>query len=234
MLSELLTCKKIFMIKLVILDMDGLLIDTEPYWQETERKVFAEFGIHITEEMQHATFGLRTDEQIKYWYDFQPWKNADLKEVESRYHQIILSFFKEKAELMEGAEYILDFFSEKSIRMALASSSNMKLIETFVDRFNFRKRFEFLFSAEDEPYGKPHPAVYLSSASKAGVQPTSCLAFEDSLNGVIAAKAAKMRVVSVPDKRHFDFPGYGIADLKISSLTHFTEENFRSLNSYAS
>lgn len=219
------------MIELVIFDMDGLLIDTEPYWQETERKVFSEYGIHITEEMQHATFGLRTDEQIEYWYNYKPWENADLKEVENRYNQIIQLYFEENAELMEGAEYILDFFSKKNIKMALASSSNMKLIETFVDRFNFRDRFEFLYSAENEKYGKPHPAVYIASARKGNVYPTKCLAFEDSLNGVIAGKAAKMKVVSVPDKKHYNYPGYGVADLKLESLLNFREEDFLKINS---
>ena len=61
------------MIEAVIFDMDGLLIDSEPYWQETERKLMAELGIIINEDMQKLTFGLRTDEQIKYWYKKFPW-----------------------------------------------------------------------------------------------------------------------------------------------------------------
>jgi sugar-phosphatase len=217
------------MLDLVIFDMDGLLIDTEPYWQATEREVFADYGIEITEEMQHATFGLRTDEQIHYWYNYKPWKNPDFKEVENRYNEIIKEFFEEKARLMEGAEYILEFFEEKAMKMALASSSSMDLINTLVDRFHFRERFSILYSAEIEEYGKPHPAVYLATAKKMEVHPSSCLAFEDSLNGVIAAKAAKMKVVAVPDGRHFELPGYGIADLKLKNLTEFNQEKLENL-----
>lgn len=209
--------------------MDGLLIDTEPYWQATEREVFAGYGIDIEEDMQHATFGLRTDEQIQYWYNYKPWKNPDFEEVENRYNKTILEYFEKKAELMEGARYILDFFAGEGIRLALASSSSMELIDKFVDRFGFRNRFSLLYSAENEEYGKPHPAVYLSTASRMKVHPSSCLAFEDSLNGVIAARAAKIKVVAVPDRRHFNLPGYGIADLKLKSLKEFDQSKFDNL-----
>lgn len=212
--------------ELIIFDMDGLLIDTEPYWQATEREVFADYGIDITEDMQHATFGLRTDEQIQYWYNYKPWKNPDFKEVENRYNTIIRKFFEEEAQLMDGAEFILGFFEDKAMKMALASSSSMELINTFVDRFQFRDKFSILYSAESEDYGKPHPAVYLSTAKKMSIHPSSCLAFEDSLNGVIAAKAALMKVVAVPDGRHYEFPGYGIADLKLRTLKEFNQEKF--------
>ncbi len=217
------------MLKLVIFDMDGLLIDTEPFWQETERKVFSEYGLKITEDMQHATFGLRTDEQIRYWYDYQPWENPDFSEVENKYNEIIKSFFENDAELMEGAEEILDFFGKQDIEMALASSSSMELINAFVDRFRLRDEFSLLYSAENEKYGKPHPAVYLSTAEKFGFHPSRCLAFEDSLNGVIAAKAARMKVVAVPDEKHLHLPGYAIADMKLSSLKEFNNDKLKQI-----
>lgn len=219
------------MIRLVVFDMDGLLIDTEPFWQETERKVFAAYGLDISEEMQHATFGLRTDEQIRHWYGYQPWDNPDLKEVEKKYNDTIKVFFQNKARLMEGAEEILDFFSRTDLKMALASSSSMDLINTFVDRFGLRNKFSLLYSAENEKYGKPHPAVYISTADKFGFHPSHCLAFEDSLNGVIAAKAARMKVVAVPDKKHFHMDGYGIADMKLSSLKEFDRNKYLQLTS---
>ena len=201
--------------------MDGLLIDTEPFWQKTERKIMSRLGINLTPEMQKATFGLRTDEQIRYWYSRFPWPQPDFEGIEKEYDRALLGFFREEATLMEGAGYILDLFASTGLKMALASSSSMDLINTFTDRFQLRKYFDLVYSAEHETYGKPHPAVYLSTASHLGTDASRCLAFEDSLNGLISAKAALMHVVAVPDPAHFDNPGYGLADIKLKSLLEF-------------
>ncbi len=201
--------------------MDGLLIDTEPYWQETERMVFGRRGIDITPEMQKATFGLRTDEAISYWYSRYPWPDPDFSAIEKEYDERILKYFRKEASLMDGAEYILDLFASTGLKMALASSSSTELIDTFLDRFGLRKYFELTYSAGDEVYGKPHPAVYLSAATQLGTHPSRCLAFEDSLNGLISAKAAQMKVIAVPDAGHFGDPGYGLADIKLKSLKEF-------------
>ncbi len=84
-------------------------------------------------------------------------------------------------------------------------------------------------SAEWEPLGKPHPGAYLTTAAKLGVDPTACLAFEDSFNGAISAKAARMRVVAVPEPAALDSPRWGFCDLVLRSLTAFDESTLRSI-----
>lgn len=217
------------MIKAVIFDMDGLLIDSEPFWQKTEKQIMAELGINITTEMQEATFGLRTDEQLHFWHQKFPWSDPDFKAMGEKYENIILDFFKNEAVLMDGADYILNFFKEKKIITALASSSSMELINGFIDKFDLRNYFQILNSAETEKYGKPHPSVYLETAKKLKTSPTECLAFEDSLHGVIAAKAAKMKVVAVPPNHKFEMEEYSIANLKINSLHDFTDNEYNKL-----
>ena len=163
--------------------MDGLLIDTEPHWQEVERMVMAEVGVTITAEMQNITLGLRCDEQIKYWYDRSPWENADFKSMELRYDKIMLEFFTDEAVMMSGAKEALDFFKRKGLPMALASSSTMDLINAFLKKFDLLHYFTEIVSAEFEKYGKPHPGVYLETARRLNVDTSSCLALEDSFHG---------------------------------------------------
>ena len=210
------------MIKAVIIDMDGLLINTEPYWQVTEREVFGDLGIDITEQMQVATYGLRSDEVIRYWYGQYPWKGERLEDVEERYNNRMLDYFRSEAELMKGARSALDFISSKGWPVALASSSNMQLINAFLDKFGFHHYFSEVYSAEFEQYGKPHPAVYLETARRLHVDPVNCLALEDSFHGLIAAKAARMMTIAVPE--HADDKRFGAADVVLGSLLELNDD----------
>lgn len=217
------------MTKAVIFDMDGLLIDSEPFWQKTERQIMAELGIIITTEMQEATFALRTDEQIQYWHKKFPWSDPDFDAMVKKYEDTMLDFFYKEAVLMEGVIHILNFFKEKKLKIALASSSSMILINAFIDKFNLRNTFQVLNSAETEKYGKPHPSIYLKTAQKLKTSTIECLAFEDSLYGVIAAKAAKIKVVAVPPQDKFHMEEYSIANLKINSLKEFSDIEYNQL-----
>lgn len=218
------------MIDAVIFDMDGLLLNSEFYWQKMEIKLISEVGITVTPEMQKNTLGFRTDEMLRYWYNFKPWDNPDFKKMEQQYEKSVLDFYLNESELMDGAIYILDFFRDKKLKLGLASSSPLLLINAFLKRFDLKSRFEVICSAESEEFGKPHPVVYVKTARMLGVHPSSCLAFEDSFFGLLAAKSAMMKVVVVPDSKHFDDPRFVIADLKLDSLFKFTEKEFQVLN----
>ncbi|MFZ5939794.1 MAG: hexitol phosphatase HxpB [Bacteroidota bacterium] len=217
-------------IRAVIFDMDGLLIDSEPFWQKAEKEIFRELGIDLTEEMMVATMGLRTDELIRYWYHYHPWEKPGLREIADRFTRTMIDFFVREGKLMEGVHHALEFFSDRGLPLALASSSDMELIRAFLDKFGLEKMFSIVYSAEFEKYGKPHPAVYMETAKRMAVEPVNCLAIEDSFHGMIAAKAARMKVIVIPETKDRMNPRFGAADIRLGSLNDIDDEIFGKLN----
>ncbi len=127
-----------------------------------------------------------------------------------------------RGELMAGAQEAIEILHQHGLQLAIASSSPRSLIEAVVRKFGLDEYFSVLHSAEDEEAGKPDPAVYLSTMSMLNVEPTDCVALEDSLSGIRAAKAAGARVVAVPDPEVAHDPGFGEADIVLSSLEEFS------------
>lgn len=101
------------------------------------------------------------------------------------------------------------------------------MLEKVLTMFDLRDSFDALASAEKLPYSKPHPQVYLDCAAKLGIDPLSCVALEDSVNGMIASKAARMRSIVVPAHENQDDPRFVLADVKLSSLTELTAVHLR-------
>jgi len=218
------------MIKAVIFDLDGIIIESEPLWKEVEKKVFAGIGLNLTTDMCRRTVGLDTYDTIKFWYSEKPWAGKDFDRI---YHDIIEAMrvtMKEKVELKEGFLETLQMIKRKSLPVAVATSSPQVLINTALKKFGIFGEFDILNSSEKEKYGKPHPGVYLTTALKLETDPRNCLAFEDSFNGAIAAKAARMKVVAVPDSGDIKDKRFDFSDLKLSSLLEFTEEKFSQLD----
>ncbi len=212
------------MIKAVIFDMDGVLIDSEPFWQESEIDAFERVGLRLTQEMCLATMGLRIDEVVAYWHRRHPWADYRPGEMEARIIDGVVERILTRGEAKEGVEPALAFFRERELKIALASSSAYRLIRAVLDRFQLAAEFDCVHSAEEEEYGKPHPGVYLTTARKLGVSPVECLAIEDSFNGVLAAKAARMKCVAIPDATMRHDPRFVIADVILGSLAEVNEE----------
>jgi mannitol-1-/sugar-/sorbitol-6-/2-deoxyglucose-6-phosphatase len=210
----------------IIFDMDGLLIDSEPLWQQAEIASFAEVGITLTREMCRQTMGLRSDEMVKYWFDRCPWAGRSLKEIELLILGRLERLIRDESKPMIGAIELVRRFEKAGLDMAIASSSPLQVIEAVADRFGIANSICVMRSAESQVYGKPHPGVFLDTASDLGRAPGSCVVFEDSITGVIAGKAAKMITIAVPDKAMFDRPEFSIADLKMTTLLDFDERCF--------
>jgi beta-phosphoglucomutase-like phosphatase (HAD superfamily) len=206
------------MIKAVIYDMDGLIVDSEPYWRKSMMKVLATVGLHLTEEQCAMTTGLRFDHVLEYWFEKYPWDSKSIIEVHEEVLGEMGQAILHEAPLLPGVFESIGLFQSKGYKLAIASSSAMRLIRACVHRLKGENIFEAIISAEHEEYGKPHPAVFLKTAKDLKVNPLDCLVLEDSLMGVVAAKAARMQCVAIPAPESFDNAKFAIADWKLKSL----------------
>jgi HAD superfamily hydrolase (TIGR01509 family) len=216
-------------IQAVILDMDGILIDSERHWQLTERAIFAEMGIHLSDELLVQTRGLRTEEMVAHWSARFSMDGTDSGALMKDYDRRMVETMKREVPLMDGARELIAMFREMGLPVALATCSTQEHIDAVMEKHGLRASFDLLVSAAVDMPGKPHPEVFLRTASLLKVDPTSCMVFEDSFNGVIAAKAARMKVVAMPDLSESGQERFGAADLKIRSLCDFTLETFQKL-----
>ncbi|MEL6927260.1 MAG: hexitol phosphatase HxpB [Cyanobacteria bacterium J06600_6] len=218
------------MIKAVIFDMDGLLIDSEPLWQEAEILVFKQVGISLTSELCQRTQGLRIDEVVDYWYQRYPWTNLSKPEVEELIVSQVIKLIQLKGEALPGIEQAIAFVESKNIKIALASSSAIIIIQAALSKLGLTDTFAEVYSAESEILGKPHPGVYLTTAKQIDVAPQSCLAIEDSLNGVLAAKAAQMQCIAIPEQIQQGNPKFAIADCILKSLEELDDSVWNKFN----
>lgn len=212
------------MIETVIFDMDGLLIDSEPLWGRAMATVFAEMNIFLEEEDYAKTTGQRTSEVVEYWHSHFGWKEKSSEQVAAEILDEVTRLILAEGRMMDGVVEVLNFFKQKQFKTGLASSSPLALIQTALQHFKLAPYFDAVHSGEHQDFGKPHPSVYLSCAAELGTNPVHCLVFEDSITGLIAAKAARMKAIAVPEKRNWNDPRYVLADIKLSSLKEFKEE----------
>lgn len=214
------------MLRAAIFDLDGLLIDSEPLWQRAEHELFATVGLQLSEAEMAETTGLRIDEVVALRHRQQPWETPSVEQLSEHIVARVVALVLAEGHAKPGGGRAIAMCARAGLRLGVASSSPLRLIEASLARLGLRDRFAEVVSAEREPFGKPHPAVFLTAASRLGVAPTECLVFEDSLNGLIAAKAARMICVAVPERAD---PRLAIADLVLPSLEAFDDDALATL-----
>jgi mannitol-1-/sugar-/sorbitol-6-/2-deoxyglucose-6-phosphatase len=186
----------------VIFDMDGVLIDSEHLWRKAMITAFLEYGMPLTENDCRKTMGMRIGEVINLWLNHFK-KPAQLAaSLEERIIRLLLNLIDSEGKVIEGIPRLIDYCSEKQLKLGLATSSSHELMEAVLVKTGLKEIIRVAVSAEKMRYAKPHPEVFLACALELAVLPEKCLVIEDSLNGVIAAKAARMTVVAVPDDEH--------------------------------
>ncbi|CAG5082586.1 hexitol phosphatase HxpB [Parvicella tangerina] len=206
-----------------IFDMDGLLIDSEPFWRAAEIKVFSSLGIPFNEEMCRQTVGMRIDEVVNYWNN-ELALNMPIHSTANNIVDELISLVKRDGIALPGVYATLENLKANDRKIALASSSQMRIIEEVTEKLNIQDFFSVLHSAEFEKYGKPSPDVFLTTAKKLGVSPMECVVYEDSKNGMRAGIAAKMKTIIIPEFPEPHLSWHDEADIKWSSLEKFSLE----------
>ena len=203
----------------VIFDMDGVLVDGEPLHYEVVRRLLAE---------EHVTFG-EADYQRYLGTTLESTWN-DLREryglsrsygwYADAYHREVVRSYREDAELLPGAEALLERLGEAAVPLALASSSNREWVDAALDSLGLRRFFEQTVAGDEVARGKPDPEIYLRAAERLGAAPERCLAVEDAPSGIASARAAGMSVVAVRTPMTANLP---LADATwiIDSLSEF-------------
>lgn len=206
-----------------IFDMDGLLIDSEPLWDQAELEVIASLGVDISRRDELPDMlGLRIDLVVDLWFAQQPWQGPGRAEVTALIINRAIQLVEASQPLLPGAREAVALCKAQGLKIGLASASPLRMLEKVLAMFDLRDQFDALSSAESLPYSKPHPQVYLNCAASLGVDPMACVALEDSVNGMIASKAARMRSIVVPAEENRNDPRFVLADVRLTTLSSLT------------
>jgi HAD superfamily hydrolase (TIGR01509 family) len=212
----------------VVFDLDGVLVDSEAVWDDVRRQFTEEHGGRWHENAQRDMMGMSSTEWSRYVRD-RLGVRMKPEEISAAVADEVADQYREHLPLLPGAV--------KSVRalavewpLGLASSSNRHVIDLVLEEAGIANDFQATVSSEEVGAGKPAPDVYLAAAERLGVEPSACVAIEDSTNGIRSAHSAEMAVIAVPNQ---DFPpepeALALTSVVLDSLEELSPERIRGL-----
>src|SRR5437867_8787622 len=187
----------------VIFDLDGVLADSEPWWNEIDAKLLGEYGVIYRGEYHRNVLGVSYRLAIEF-YKKAFGLSVPTEELMRRRGEIAEEFFAKRIGLFPSTRSTLEELRQMNRRLAVATSSVSGSARPFLDRHRLTAFFDVIVTGEEIERGKPAPDIYLRAAAKLCVPVDACLVIEDALSGIAAAKAAGMRVAAIPDTRFVD------------------------------
>lgn len=191
----------------VILDLDGVLADSEPWWKEIDAKLLSEYGVIYRGEYHRDVLGVSYRLAVEF-YKKAFGLSASIEELMRRRGEIATEFFANRVGLFPSTKRTLERLRDMKVRLAIATSSVSASARPFLDRHGLTPFFDGIVTGDEIERGKPDPDIYLRAAKKLGIGADACLVIEDALSGITAGKAAGMRVAAIPDRRFVDARDY--------------------------
>lgn len=203
-------------IQAVIFDMDGVIVDSEPFHVEAEIETMKRNGVDISAgdlaKYLGTTAEFMFEDLIKRYGMNKSWEQLN-QEKEA----IFLPLLKEKVEPIEGVLELIDFLIKRNLKLALATSSKRDLMDVVLDKFDLGHKFDAVVCADDVEKSKPDPEIFLKAAKKIAIPPESCLVIEDAPLGVLAANRAGMTSVAYQSRSKYK-QDFSKADQIVSKL----------------
>jgi HAD superfamily hydrolase (TIGR01509 family) len=188
------------LLRSIIFDLDGVLADSEPWWNQIDAKLLAEYGVKYCGEYHQNVLGVSYRLAVEF-YKKAFGLSLPTEEMMRRRGEIATEFFANRVGLFPHVKEVLEELRHMKLYLAVATSSVSASARPFLDRHQVTGFFEVIVAGEEVEHGKPAPDIYLCAAHHLGISADACLVVEDALPGVAAAKAAKMRVAAIPDRR---------------------------------
>ncbi len=210
------------MLKAILFDMDGVIVDTEPLHRKAYFKMFEDVDIDVTEALFTSFTGQATYQICECLCD-----TFDLSESPQELVRLKRRHFKylfendQSLQLIDGVLDLIKDYHKNGLKLVLASSASMPNINRIFERFNLNHYFLAKLSGADLKASKPHPEIFIKAAKVSGFDSTECIVIEDSTNGMKAANEAGIFCIGYQSKNSVN-QDYSLADLKIDSFKEIT------------